>query len=137
DRHEAGLRGRAAEAHARRGGPAVLLRDPRDEDGRRRLLRSDREARGTEGDQVNRNIRHAAPLAALLAAPATFALAVDSTQPFGQDLGKALAKSKEKNVVFSPASIAQVLDMALKGSAGETKDEIAKALHGSPGALAH
>src|SRR5581483_10818042 len=69
---------------------------------------------------------------------ASAALAADSTEPFGQDPAKAIRKgAKDPNVVFSPSSIAQVLELAKAGARGATKDEIEKVSHGAPAALAH
>lgn len=56
-------------------------------------------------------------------------LAADGTQPFAQDLWKQLGRGSE-NVIYSPFSIAQALDLARKGAKGATKDEIDVLLHG-------
>src|SRR5947209_4522395 len=68
---------------------------------------------------------------------ASIALAADSTGPFAQDFHKQVKKgSKEPNVIFSPASIARVLELAKAGARGATKDEIEKVTHGTPAVLA-
>lgn len=63
-------------------------------------------------------------------------LAADGTQPFAQDLYRELGKSS-KDVIYSPASIAQALEIARSGARGATKEEIEKVLHGVPANLVH
>lgn len=78
-----------------------------------------------------------APLLAL-AGVASVAFAADSTQPFAQDFFQQIRKtSKEPNIIFSPASIANVLGLARAGAAGATRAEIEKVLHGEPKRIEH
>ncbi len=53
---------------------------------------------------------------------------VDAQNQFALDLYRELAAT-DGNLFFSPASISMALSMALAGADGETRDELATALH--------
>jgi serpin B len=55
--------------------------------------------------------------------------AADADDAFGADLHRVLASEDPGNMVFSPASVAAALRMALLGARGETAAELARALH--------
>src|SRR5260370_15007351 len=61
--------------------------------------------------------------------------AAQADAAFGSDLYQVLAQDAA-DTVFSPASVASALRMALCGARGRTAEELARALHldGSPGA---
>jgi serpin B len=60
--------------------------------------------------------------------PATFSAAAEADEAFGADLYRLLAQDATETV-FSPASIACALQMALCGARGDTAAELARALH--------